>query len=278
MALAGSPATAVAQERSAPSAEDRRLSAILLDRSAVAYRLGRYAEAIVMLEDAYVLSQEPILLYNLGRAYEGAGDRPRAVDAYRRYLETSETSAESAPAQAAIATLEREIEAERRAAEDAAERARIEAIRRSAEDARAAREARAMREERARAAAERAAARRRAEAASIAPWPWAVAGVGGATILVGSIAGALALERHEDAVRAEEQTAAAGRLQEARDLASGANAAFVVGGVLAAAGIAWGIVEVVRESERGDGRAHDEPGVTIEVAPTACGLAVRGAF
>jgi tetratricopeptide (TPR) repeat protein len=221
-----------------------------------------------MLEDAYVLSQEPILLYNLGRAYEGAGDAQHALDAYRRYLETSADIPNADAVRATIATLEVRLEEEERAAREAAERARVEAIRREVEAQRAEREARAQAERIAEAERARVEGERQAREAR-APWPWVIAGTGAATLVAGAVVGALALERGDAAAREPVQATAAGTLAEARDLATGANAAFVVGGVLALAGVAWGIVEVTGSGERE---------VAVEVSPTFGGVSVAGRF
>lgn len=252
-----------------PTAEERRLSAILLDRSAVAYRLGRYEEAVVMLEDAYVLSQEPILLYNLGRAYEGAEDAEHALNAYRRYLETSVDIPNADAVRATIATLEARIEAERVAAVEVAERARVEEIRREVEAQRAEREALAQ-AQRAQEAERARQERARQERESRAPWPWVIAGTGAATVVAGVVVGALALERRDQAARESVQTSAARALADAHTLADGANVAFVIGGVLVLGGVSWGIVELTQPG--------GERAASVEVSPTLGGLSVHGTF
>ena len=51
-----------------------------------AYLAGDYAKAIGEFQAAQQLKPSPILEYNIGLAYEGLGDAPRAIDAYHRYL------------------------------------------------------------------------------------------------------------------------------------------------------------------------------------------------
>jgi len=53
------------------------------------YRRGRYAEAVAEFTEAYSRWQNPTILYALGQAYEGLSDVNRAIETFRRYLETS---------------------------------------------------------------------------------------------------------------------------------------------------------------------------------------------
>src|SRR5262249_38752530 len=62
------------------TAEERAFD--LFEKSKVAYREGRFAEAADLLAEAYKAKPEPVLLYNLGRACEGLGDLQRAIGAY----------------------------------------------------------------------------------------------------------------------------------------------------------------------------------------------------
>src|SRR4051794_1613167 len=50
------------------------------------YRAGRFQEAIEHFQKAYELKPEPVLLYNVARAYEGLGELKRALEGYRAYL------------------------------------------------------------------------------------------------------------------------------------------------------------------------------------------------
>ncbi|MFI5307900.1 MAG: hypothetical protein ACHQ53_11130 [Polyangiales bacterium] len=53
------------------------------------YEAGRFAEAAQEWEQAYQLSQKPELLYNVYVASRDASDQPKAIEALRRYLESS---------------------------------------------------------------------------------------------------------------------------------------------------------------------------------------------
>lgn len=248
----------------APSAADRARAVFLLDRSAVAFRLGRYTDAIVLLEEAYVLSEEPILLYNIGRAYESAGDLERALGAYRRYLEVSVGAPNAAAVLETIATIEAR-QAELAAREAAALRAQIEAE----ERARAEEAARAAEEERRVRAAEERRAREERESRDLrSATAWSIAGLGAATLAGGAIAGVLALERRDDALVAPDQPTALRAMGDARDLATGANVAFAVGAALALGGVVWGAYELAL----GGG----ETSATVSLLPGA--LELRGTF
>jgi len=51
------------------------------------YTQGRYEKAIAEFEEAYRLDPRPLLLYNIGQAWEKLGDLVKAVDFLKRYLE-----------------------------------------------------------------------------------------------------------------------------------------------------------------------------------------------
>src|SRR4051812_11273972 len=70
----------------------------LFEQSRVQYRDGHFQEAVKLLLEARSREPAPVLLYNLGRAYEGLGDRSRAIDAYSAFL----TEEPSAPDRGAI--------------------------------------------------------------------------------------------------------------------------------------------------------------------------------
>ena len=61
----------------------------LSDESDRAYDAGEFQRAADLVRGAYALYPEPILLYNLGRALERAGDPRGAIEQYTRYLATS---------------------------------------------------------------------------------------------------------------------------------------------------------------------------------------------
>ena len=67
-------------------ADDRSEADRLFDESAEHYRAGRFELAAELLERAYELTKDPVLLFNLAKAHEGRGDAASAIRAYERYL------------------------------------------------------------------------------------------------------------------------------------------------------------------------------------------------
>jgi len=58
--------------------------------AAVAFREADYQRAVELLERAYEIRQVANILYNLGRSYEKLGRTERAVECFRRYVESSD--------------------------------------------------------------------------------------------------------------------------------------------------------------------------------------------
>src|SRR5262245_55119117 len=75
------PAQARARDKSASSQATKARE--LFKKSEESYRAGRFQEAVDLLTEAYQLDPNPVLLYNLARAYEGLGDTPKAIESYR---------------------------------------------------------------------------------------------------------------------------------------------------------------------------------------------------
>jgi tetratricopeptide (TPR) repeat protein len=213
IALAGclGPAAAAAQDEPAddPQAEALRL----FEESKVAYREGRFDDAVSLLTEAHQLFPEPVLLYNLGRALEGAGEYARAVEAYDEYLEIAGDIPDRGAIEGRVVTLRREI----------ATRARLERLESTRRPPRPP-------------------PRERERASAV---PWIVAAVGGAGIAVGGVFGVLALSSHDDAESAPSQAETETLQADAEDRALIANVAFAAGGAVLAIGVVWGLVDVL---------------------------------
>ena len=216
----------VATKAGAQAAETPREHAVsLFAQSVAAYREGRFDDAATLLEHAYALQPEPVLLYNLGRAREGAGADEAAADAYRRYLATEGTDAtDASAARARLTVLDRRIE----------ERHALEA-RAADHDARAPV-----------APAPEAASQPSAHEVAIAPW--ALAGGGAAALIGGGVLGGLVHDRSAALSSAPSQVAAVGAHSDAEVFAISADVLFGVGGLAVGIGVVWGIVELVSPS------------------------------
>ena len=209
-AMSLSPAAAMAA-----TPEEEARAAELFAESADHYRDGRFEDAVRLLQRAYA-ADEPVLLYNLARAYEGNGDLREAIDAYRKYLERTEEVKDRGAIERRIATLDAQLAEREELAADA------EAARRRAEEAEAQR-----------------------EQPSASPYPWIVAGAGGATLVVSAVLGGLAKSRQGKAEDEPEQIAAAEALDEAETFATATNVTLAVGGALLVGGLAWGTVDLL---------------------------------
>jgi tetratricopeptide (TPR) repeat protein len=76
---------------------------------------GDYARAAEQYQAAYDLDKRPTRLYNIAVCHEKGGDRAKALDMYRRYLEADPDGAGAQVAAEAVAAIERELAAERAA-------------------------------------------------------------------------------------------------------------------------------------------------------------------
>lgn len=71
------------------------------------YEAGRFPDAAREFEEAHRLSKKSELLYNMGKAYDGAGDHARALGAYRRFLAVVPGTRDEPEVRARITALER---------------------------------------------------------------------------------------------------------------------------------------------------------------------------
>jgi len=85
--LMGDPGQALAQSVPDPSTEEARLAQAreLYKLGAGLYRAGRYREAIASFEEAYELSDNKKILYNIANAQERLGDLEGAIASLREY-------------------------------------------------------------------------------------------------------------------------------------------------------------------------------------------------
>ncbi|MEM9068243.1 MAG: tetratricopeptide repeat protein [Myxococcota bacterium] len=73
------------------------------------YSQGRYEEALAAFQEAYELSERPLLLFNIANAQERAGHWEEAVESLRAYLPNADES-ERSRIESRIESLERRVE------------------------------------------------------------------------------------------------------------------------------------------------------------------------
>jgi tetratricopeptide (TPR) repeat protein len=213
------------------SAQSRPNSAAeLAARAKATFDRGEFQEATVLLQQAYALEPTSALLYNLGRAYQQGGDKAKAIEAYERYLAQAGHPADEGAVSATIAQLRGEIRHD-------------EEVRSEAERL-AAREAAAQAEANRRAALRVESPPPQVQTPARRAGPWIVAGLGAAGVATGAVLGGLALAQHASAENAPGVASAMSEQGKASSLATGANVAFVAGGVVAAAGVVWGLLDL----------------------------------
>jgi tetratricopeptide (TPR) repeat protein len=208
-------------------AEDDRTAAnaaalALFEDSEARYREGRFREAAELLERAYALDPAPILLFNLARALESAGDLSNAVEAYARYVGADPEAKDRRAVEKRIENLRAQIaektELERQRDEEAQKRAELER-----------RASLAVRERPSEAP----------KATGPGPVPWIVAGSGVAVVAAGGVLGALALSRHQAAESEPVNAKASDLLSSSRRFETAANIAYAIGGAALAGGLLW---------------------------------------
>ena len=200
-------------------ADDPKVRALdLFEQSAVAYREGRFQAAIDLLLEARRTKPEPVLLYNLGRAYEASGAQQQAADAYARYLAEEPRAGDRRAIEGRIVTLRAQV--------DELARAKVASSRRPPD-------------------------RAEPDSAVEVVAPWVITGVGVAGLGTGVVLALVSRGRHDAAVAEPVQTVAQGKQDDASTFATGATIAFIAGGVVTAAGLTWLGVRTFRPSSRG---------------------------
>lgn len=221
----------LAGTRGVAHGDDKTKALALFEKSDKAYKAGKFEDAVRLLEDAYKLYPEPILLYNLGRAQEGLGDVPGAIASYERYLREANQITDRGAIERRIATLR----AQQAARDTEAKRLADEETRRKQAEAQSAEEADRRRRE---------AAQRPQERSPVKTYgPWITMAAGGAIVATGIVFGIHASSTHDDAVGAPVQRDALELQHSAERSATIANVLYVAGGLAIAGGIGWKIYQ-----------------------------------
>lgn len=106
-----SPIAASAQGRGTTASEDasRQEAKRLFNRGRIAFRAKRYEEAILRWQESYALSNEPLILWNIAKAFE-ALDQPAEALAYYEEWAPHASDDEKEELEAKITQLEAEVE------------------------------------------------------------------------------------------------------------------------------------------------------------------------
>lgn len=215
-ARAGAQAAPVTPATTAPpSAAARARAADLFKKSVETYRSGDFKQTIDLLNEAYALEPQPVLLYNLARAQEGIGNNDAAIETYEKFLAQEPNAKDRGAIEQRLATLRRQrderIALEKKSAQPAAQPVEPPP--------------------------ERPVHRR-------SVLPYVVGGVGVAGIAAGAVFGLLASSKRDDAVAAPAQRDALDLEDQAKSRATLSNVSFIVGGVLLAAGVTWWVLDL----------------------------------
>ncbi|MEM9191912.1 MAG: tetratricopeptide repeat protein [Myxococcota bacterium] len=204
----------------------------LFEESRDLYQEGRFEDAADRLRRAYELDPAPVLLFNLARACEEADDLECAVDSYQRYLDAEPDLEDRGAIEARIRRLNQRIEEAQRPAPPA-----VVTV----------------------------------EPSKPSPVPWVVAGVGVASVVVGIVFGVMANSSHDDAVAEASFVPAQEAQDEAERNATIANITLIAGGIVAGAGLVWGIIDVLSS-----GGEPEERSIDVALSPT--GVSVSGSW
>ncbi len=193
-------------------ANDRDKALALFEASDKAYKAGEFEHAVELLQEAYGLYPEPLLLYNLGRAQEGLGDTSGAIASYEKYLHDATDIKDRGAIERRIDTLKAQLAKQE---QDAKRRAEEEELRRHPPppiDERTPLEKYG---------------------------PWITIGAGGLVTATGVVFGIRAESTHDDAVATPIQRDAAELQRSAERSATLANVLFAMGGAAIVGGVVW---------------------------------------
>lgn len=189
----------------------------LFEKSARAYSEGRFQDAIDLLLEARTIKKEPVLLYNMGRAYEAIGRPREAADAYAQYLEEEPHAADRGAIEGRIATLRSQADQMETLSEVRPPLRPAESRNQPGQDVAPAPPPRAV----------------------PVVVPIVIASVGAVALGTGVGLGFAASARHDDAVADPVQASAHKKQAEAETLATGATITLITGGAMAGIGLAW---------------------------------------
>ena len=199
-----------------PSAAAHARATELFKKSVDTYRSGDFKQTIELLNEAYALEPQSVLLYNLARAHEGIGNNDAAIGTYEKFLAQEPNAKDRGAIEQRLTTLRRQRD----------ERLTLE--KRSASQPVQPTEP----------------APQEKPPYQRSVLPYIVGGVGVVGIVAGTVFGVMANSKRDDAVAAPAQRDALGLQDDAKSRATLSIVSFVVGGVLLAAGVTWWVLDL----------------------------------
>lgn len=222
------PAAAPAASATNSANTGKTRAAELYKQSADAYLHGDFVQAIKLLDEAYALDPQPVLVYNQARAHEGLGHVDEAIALYEKYLSEEPTSPDRGAIEQRLSTLRKQKEEKQRLEK---EKADVEAKREQQE---LQQRDLAKREQEVKASP---------EPHKRSPLPYVVAGVGAAGLVTGTVFGFLANGKEDSGNGASSLREATDAQDTGQTFATVSNVSFIVGGVLVAGGVVWWIID-----------------------------------
>ncbi len=215
------------------------------------FQAGRFEEALNAFNEAYNLTLEPALLFNLGASAEAMGDRERAKAYYLVYLEESPDAPDEAEVRSRIEKLSQDPEPP---SSDTQETEETQQITTSTENVDA--------------STYYASNQDKKKHATI--WPSLMIGLGGMTLVGGMISAIVAKSRYDGLESSCKPNCTDNQVSDAKAPAVAADVLFVLGGIAATAGVV-GLVITKKRSRK-------QSSIAIEVVPGALGLTLEGRF
>ena len=232
----------------------------LSDQAVEAFNDKRYDESIDLFEQAYAINANPNYLFNIGRVYEEKGDLQQAVSHYQRFV--SQPGVDLDSREAATARLRVLREALRQLEEEKQEEQTAEPVEPTPVTDEGPEDGEALPD------------RKRGQRIA----GYVLLGAGGTGLIVGGILGGLASGKARDADDAEFVDDALRMRDDARRQARAADAMFITGGVLAAAGLVLVLTTLGKKKRSATAMTPPRWALTPAASPTSAGAALHGSF
>ncbi len=233
----------------------------LSDRAVEAFNDKRYDESIDLFEQAYALNSNPNYLFNIGRVYEEKGDLEQAVVHYQQFVSQPGVDLESREAATERLKVLREALRQLRDEKDDEkddEKGETEAETPPVEPE----------------TDEPPSDRKRGQRIA----GYVLLGAGGVGLVVGGVLGGVASSTASDADNAEFVDDRLRMRDDARRQARAADAMFITGGVLAAAGLVLVLTTLGKANKKSAAAGTRRLVLSPAATPTSAGAVVQGRF